>query len=50
MDQPFISNVDASNKGLGVTFLQIDKNGKKHPVSFKSRSLHLAEKRYSVSE
>ena len=49
--RPFIINMDASQKGLGVCVSQMDpESGKERPVAFESHTLNPAEKRYSPTE
>lgn len=46
-DAKIILTVDASSSGLGAVLSQIDGNGFERPVSFASRTLNAAERRYS---
>jgi len=49
LNLPFIISCDASTVGLGA-ILQQEKDGIRYPIWFLSRSLKLAETRYSASE
>ncbi len=49
IDQPFILQTDASDKGIGAVLLQ-EEAGKKMPVSYASRKLKKNELAYSVIE
>ena len=49
-DKPFLLEMDASKKGLGAVFSQMQSNGCYNPVTFISHSLTPSEKNYHSSE
>ena len=49
-DLPYSADMDACNHQIGFALLQTYPDGTRHPIGFWSRSLNLAEKKYSVSE
>lgn len=48
--RPFILETDASLEGLGAVLAQKMEDGKVHPVSYASRTVQGAEKRYASTE
>ena len=50
VSKPTIIAADACNTGIGAVLLQIQKDGRRRPVSFASRSLTETEQRYAVIE
>ena len=49
-NRPTVIAADASINGLGAVLLQVQDDGKRSPISYASRSLSDAEKRYAVIE
>ena len=49
-DRPTVITADASSEGIGAVLLQIQDDGRRHPVCYASRSLTDTEKRYAVIE
>ena len=49
-DRDFVLKTDASYVGLGAVLSQRQDNGKLHPLSYASRALSPAEKKYPVTE
>lgn len=49
-EKAFILHTDACITGLEAVLLQLDKDGKEHPIVYLSRSLSPAEANYSVIE
>ena len=45
----FILDTDASNQGIGAVFLQEHDDGLEHVVTYASRALSKAERKYSVT-
>ena len=48
--KPFLVVTDASSAEVREFLLQLDENGKEHPINYASRSLNEAEKNYSTYE
>ena len=48
--RPTIIAADASLNGIGAVLLQVQDDGNRRPISYASRSLSDAEKRYAVIE
>ncbi len=48
--RPTFVATDASSSGVGAVLLQIQDDGKRHPICYASRSLSDTEKRYAVIE
>ena len=44
--KPFVLETDASSDGLGAVLLQEGKDGKLHPIAYRSQSLTKAERNY----
>lgn len=49
-DLPFSVDTDSSDYQVGCALFQTYEDGKRYPIGYWSRSLHQAEKNYSVSE
>ena len=49
-DVDFILETDASVQGLGAILSQVQADGNPHPVSFASRALNDAERKYAITE
>ena len=50
LEKPFLLETDASSLGLGTVLLQVQDNGKLHPVAYASRALKKGEKNYHSSK
>ena len=50
MNREFILNIDASTQATAFILSQLDEQGREHPISFGSRTLSDAEKRYTITE
>lgn len=49
-ENPFILQIDASNRGVGAVLSQLDASGYDHPVAYFSTKLLPREERYSTIE
>ena len=50
LEKPFILETDASGIGLGAVLLQVQEDGKLHPIAYASRALHGSQKNYHSSK